>query len=619
MKLGLLHALSTLALASFVGVMLDGGCSRAPVATEITGSSSAALIGSNYDGSELPDKTIALTFDDGPGDYGAAIADYLAGQGIKAAFFDNGDRFKTSTDLPNENNIDVTGGAYGIVQKCLDDGHIVGNHTVTHRDMVYEVLPNGSTQVNDELSETDSDLAGYIPSGFYLFRSPYGSYNSSVYADLKGKPMDKYVGDINWAFGGLSNNYPNSAADWACWQGQITSAGGTAANVNPGYPGYLTTKQCGDLYYNEITSAGHGGIVLMHDPYSWPQGNTRDMVKYLVPKLKADGYTFVRVDDVPSIRAKLPACDASCATGTSCDGVGPDHCTACKADSFRNGGTCTPCSTCAAGSFQSAACTAAADTVCATCAAGTFTPDDGETSCTACPDGSIAASAGATACTPCAAGTATNGSGQTACTTCAAGTYADAGAASCSSCAAGSAAPSDSAACTACPAGTFAGPGAGSCTACAAGSYAAAGAGSCTACGSCDDGDSCTTDTCDPMNGCFHTAIAGCSVTVDAGVDAGLDAGTVVTADAGSTSTSDAGSVSPSGDEDDDGADAGRVSGTGDSTNRVDSGTGNADSAGGDDSGGCSSGDRNGGSPGLLTFALGALVVSRKRRRMRST
>jgi hypothetical protein len=47
----------------------------------------------------------------------------------------------------------------------------------------------------------------------------------------------------------------------------------------------------------------------MHDPYfndlDPNQGGTVDMVKYLVPKLKAEGYQFVRVDKVPDINAKL--------------------------------------------------------------------------------------------------------------------------------------------------------------------------------------------------------------------------------------------------------------------------------------------------------------------------
>ena len=48
----------------------------------------------------------------------------------------------------------------------------------------------------------------------------------------------------------------------------------------------------------------------MHDPYyndlDPEQLGTVDMVKYIVPKLKAEGFTFTRVDKVPQIAALLP-------------------------------------------------------------------------------------------------------------------------------------------------------------------------------------------------------------------------------------------------------------------------------------------------------------------------
>jgi peptidoglycan/xylan/chitin deacetylase (PgdA/CDA1 family) len=629
-------------------VALAAGCSKAPT-PELVGSSSAALAanGGQYQGDELPKGTIALTFDDGPGDFGAGIADYLKTQGIQAGFFDNGDRFKTSTDLYNENGIDVTAGAYSIVQKCLDDGHIVGNHTVTHRDMVDEILdntgsnPSPATQLFDELNETDIDLTtnngvNYIPSGFYLFRSPYGSYSSGVWSDLKGTSMNKYVGDINWAFGGVSTNWPGQAADWACWQGDLTTSGGQKSNPGTSYAGYATTQQCGDAYLAEITGADTGGIVLMHDPYSWAQGNTLDMVKYIVPKLQAKGFKFVRVDDVPSIKAALPKCDASCAT---CNGVGSNYCTSCATGKYLDGtscnactvcGTgqyqetacgktsdtvCAACSTCAAGSVPSAACSAKADTVCSQCAPGSYA-GAGATSCTPCAAGTIAPGAGASSCTACPAGTDTSGTGQTACSACAAGTSSDAGAGSCSSCAAGSYAPSMSAACTECPAGTYSAAGAASCTACADGTYSDAGATSCTTCGSCDDGDSCTTDSCGATTGCSHAAISGCTPSGDAGTTDASTPGGGSGSDGGTTPTGGADSGSGGGGGSTTTADGGTGSGAGGTgvASGGDGGSGDSSSSGDDSSGGCNQSGGGSGSPVLVGFALGALLLRRRRR-----
>ena len=65
------------------------------------------------------------------------------------------------------------------------------------------------------------------------------------------------------------------------------------------------------------------GIVLLHDPYGWASGHTVDMIKYLVPKLKAAGYAFERVDMVPDLAALLPPLppeDAGAEAGSSSSG-----------------------------------------------------------------------------------------------------------------------------------------------------------------------------------------------------------------------------------------------------------------------------------------------------------
>ena len=43
------------------------------------------------------------------------------------------------------------------------------------------------------------------------------------------------------------------------------------------------------------------GIVLMHDVHD----DTVDMVKYVLPKLKAEGYRFAALVDVPSVRRAI--------------------------------------------------------------------------------------------------------------------------------------------------------------------------------------------------------------------------------------------------------------------------------------------------------------------------
>ncbi len=78
------------------------------------------------------------------------------------------------------------------------------------------------------------------------------------------------------------------------------------------------------------------------------------------------------------------------------------------------------------------------------------------------------------------------------CVNCSPGTFAaDAGALECDFCAAGTAtADAGAASCGVCEAGTSAND---------------AGFVVCTACGDCNDGESCTVDSCDPVRGCVHT------------------------------------------------------------------------------------------------------------------
>lgn len=260
-------------------------CKASSNADEKTCTGGQALTASVFRGSSLPPKTLALTFDDGPGDRTAELSLYLKGEGIEAAFFVNGMRF------------DAQSGP--ILQGLIDDGHIVGNHTEHHLSLtgVNDGKPRPTADVIlAELADTDAKIAPYVKNDRWLFRPPYGDFDADTLAALAPTPMNKYVGPILWDAGDHMDEANGRAADWDCWQD------GSDAKR-------LTVEQCGDLYLTEIKRQSRG-IVLMHDPYfnelDPKLGGTVDMVKYLVPKLKAEGFTFTRVDKVPDIAAALP-------------------------------------------------------------------------------------------------------------------------------------------------------------------------------------------------------------------------------------------------------------------------------------------------------------------------
>ncbi len=243
--------------------------------------SSALEVDTGMKGWSLPPKTLALTFDDGPGARTAELADWLHDRGIRAGWFVNGFHI---WDPP-------------VLDTIVADGHLLGNHTQDHKSFTGHATNTSRLsdwQIQDEITQTDALIAGKVDHDRFLLRPPYGDWDATSYNAVKDTAMGKYVGPVLWNIGDKMG--PNSAADWDCWQW------GNDGKI-------LTVEQCGDLYVKEIDSLGRG-IVLMHDFYfinnDPSQGGTVDMVKYIVPILLAKGYAFVRVDEVPEIAAQLP-------------------------------------------------------------------------------------------------------------------------------------------------------------------------------------------------------------------------------------------------------------------------------------------------------------------------
>jgi peptidoglycan/xylan/chitin deacetylase (PgdA/CDA1 family) len=230
-------------------------------------------------GNELPDKTISLTFDDGPGQRTSELADYLAEKGVKGAFFING--MKVS-------------GRQAAVDRVVGRGHLLANHTQNHLQ-----LTKSSTNVVKEVTDTDSIIAQVQPNGPWVIRAPFGAWNANVARTINGTAMKKYVGSVFWDEGGALT--ANAAADWDCWGKGVSVA------------------RCGELYLKEIR-AKKRGIVLMHDIHN----KTVDMVKLILPTLIAEGFKFAALQDVPSVKRAIaaaggggaPVTDDQCSSAT---------------------------------------------------------------------------------------------------------------------------------------------------------------------------------------------------------------------------------------------------------------------------------------------------------------
>ncbi len=226
------------------------GCGSASATPEARESESALQGDAALDGSDLPDHVLSLTFDDGPGTNTVALAEYLRGQGIHATFFVIG-----STAVGKED----------VLAKLTSMGHLVANHTFTH-----PVITESSDPVS-EVGKTDAVIAPFVTDNMFFFRAPQGIWDSDVEAKLNRAGLGRYVGHVHWTAGGTFSN--RTSMDWNCWQ--------TGTSI----------EACGRGYINEITKVGRGAI-LMHDVHD----TTYDLVRWLVPRLRARGFAFARLD-----------------------------------------------------------------------------------------------------------------------------------------------------------------------------------------------------------------------------------------------------------------------------------------------------------------------------------
>ncbi len=104
---------------------------------------------------------ILFTFDDGPdGPLTAELLDTLKARGVHAMFFLVGNR--------------ISGGkarARALIQRMLDEGHSVGNHTQNHRDLC---RASQAAKVDKEIDDAQALVDQATGMDIVLFRAPFG-------------------------------------------------------------------------------------------------------------------------------------------------------------------------------------------------------------------------------------------------------------------------------------------------------------------------------------------------------------------------------------------------------------------------------------------------------------
>lgn len=120
-----------------------------------------------YDGvytGDTSEKVIYLTFDEGyENGYTPMILDTLKANDVKSIFFVTGPYIKSQPEL---------------VQRMLDEGHLVGNHTIKHPS-----LPTISNEaLENELYGLEKQFVDAFGKGFRYMRPPMGEYSEKVLA-----------------------------------------------------------------------------------------------------------------------------------------------------------------------------------------------------------------------------------------------------------------------------------------------------------------------------------------------------------------------------------------------------------------------------------------------------
>jgi peptidoglycan/xylan/chitin deacetylase (PgdA/CDA1 family) len=222
-------------------------------------------------GDRLPPKTLCLTYDDGPGPHTEELGRYLHEQGIGATFFVLGRHAEGRGDL---------------LDRLRGWGHLVGNHTYDHPGLVSLALSGGD--VVGELLRADRAL-GASADGPVFFRAPYGNWREKAAPDADEDKPTSVVAEILNRSGALTNyvgpvNWDVCAEDWECWRLGLPAA------------------ECARRYLEEAERVGRG-IVLMHDGSEDEEVRARngafEATRLLVPALREQGYSFVRLDAVP--------------------------------------------------------------------------------------------------------------------------------------------------------------------------------------------------------------------------------------------------------------------------------------------------------------------------------
>ena len=209
----------------------------------------------------VSDKTIYLTFDDGPSYLTKEILNILKEENVPATFFIVGNMIKNYPD---------------VVWRTYNDGHTVALHTHTHN---YPYIYADEENYFNDLKTVSNNLYNITGRRSRIVRLPGGGSNTISRQYNKGI-MTRITNQLE------ANDY--YYFDW---------------NVDSGDASGKPTKE--QIYNYTVGSLKHNAnIVLMHDTST--KRNTVDALRDIIRYGKNNGYTFARITkDTPTTHHKV--------------------------------------------------------------------------------------------------------------------------------------------------------------------------------------------------------------------------------------------------------------------------------------------------------------------------